>query len=188
MHCCALVKASSKACDPVARNVTQTRDVRNWRILPSAYGSFPAHSARAGFNSGTRAKVKGFQRPSPTRTSNRDSRARSRRQISMSETPGSIRSRITRPGRRGAIRPRRRTRRSRPGNLPPRDCNRAARQIRIVVDDQDARHGNGAGTDNVLARLIHQSSPRASVSMSMSMSISCRLRGRLVGRFEPVTR
>ena len=58
------------------------------------------------------------------------------------------------------------------------------RQIGFVLDDENARRGGGPGTDDLLARLVHHDSPPASASMSDRW----RLRGRSVGRFEPVTR
>ena len=58
------------------------------------------------------------------------------------------------------------------------------RQIGFVLDDENARRGRSAWTDDLLARLVHHDSPPASASMSDA----CRPWGRSVGRFEPVTR
>ena len=58
------------------------------------------------------------------------------------------------------------------------------RQIGFVLDDENARRGRSAWTDDLLARLVHHDSPPASGSVSGPR----RLRGRSVGRFEPVTR
>ncbi len=58
------------------------------------------------------------------------------------------------------------------------------REIGFVLDHQDARSRRRAGADGLLARLVHSSSPAA----SMSMSVSCRPRGRSDGIVWPVTR
>jgi hypothetical protein len=60
------------------------------------------------------------------------------------------------------------------------------RQIRFVLDDEDAGRRGSLGAANDLSGLIHESPPAA--LRSRSMSFSGRLCGRSVGIDLPVTR